>query len=319
MRHEVTAVPGDCPTTFHRVRQTVDAVGADIHWDLPETGATHADMLTSARRTGLALVGHSAPQGGELPPAVVLRDQLGVFAQHRPIRPLPGLGARHEDADLLVVRETTEDVYAHLEHESIPGVFESLKVTTRGACERIARHAFEVARSTGRQRVTVVHKANIMKLSDGLFLSTAREVAKEFPDIEVDDCIVDALCMKVVIRPSQFDVLLCGNLFGDIVSDLAAGLVGGNSNSPSINFAEDGTILFTAGHGVATGDIGTERANPLPVLLPAIHLLRHLHQDGEADRLLNATAATLEHGVKPIATGGSATLDAFCAAVELRL
>jgi len=317
MTHEVTAVYGDAPITFARVQRLVDASGAEIAWDDPSESATHDDMLRSAATTRAALVGHQRSAGAGLPPAVVLRDDLGVYAQHRPIRPLPGVPVRHRDVDLVVVRETTEDVYAHLEHESIREVFESLKVTTEQSCERIARHAFEMARATGRPRVTVVHKANIMKLSDGMFLRVAREVAREFPEIVCDDVIVDALCMKLVIDPSQFEVLLCGNLFGDIVADLCAGLVGGATNAPSINYGEKAT-LFTAGHGTPPDVDGTDHANPLPVLLPAVHLLRHLQLDSEAERLHDATAAALEAGL-PMALGGEVTFEAFCQAIESHL
>ena len=320
MSIEITAVPGDCPQTFRSVQQLLAAAGADFSWDEPSEGATHLDMLRSAQRTKLALVGHArAKEASELPPAVVLRDELNIFAQHRPIRPMPGLPSRHDDADLIVVRETTEDVYAHLEHESIPGVFESLKITTRAACERIARHAMDTARATGRTKVTIVHKANIMKLSDGMFLRVAREVAQDYPDLEVDDCIVDALCMKLVIWPSQFEVLLCGNLFGDIVGDLCAGLVGGRSNAPSVNFGTDGLALFTAGQGDHPDVCGTEQANPLPLLLPAIHLLRHTDQGNAADRLEEAIGATLEHGIRPFGLGGDASRSDFCDEVASRL
>lgn len=318
MSHEVTAVYGDVPHTFARVQQLVKAAGAEITWDEPSASATHADMLRSAAHTKTALVGYQHANGGGLPPAVVLRDELGVYAQHRPIRPLPGVPVRHHDVDLVVIRETTEDVYAHLEHESIQGVFESLKVTTEQACDRIARHAFEVARQTGRQKVTIVHKANIMKLSDGMFLRVAKQVASDFPDIECEDVIVDALCMKLVIDPSQFEVLVCGNLFGDIVADLCAGLVGGATNAPSINFGSAAT-LFTAGHGDTPEIDGTDQANPLPVLLPAVHLLRHLGLHSEAERLHDATAAALEAGPLPKALGGKVTFEQFCTAIEARL
>ncbi len=318
MKREVTAVHGDCPPTFRRVQQLLAAAGAEIAWDEPSEGAAFADMLASAKRTGVALVGHQRWSGQGLSPAVQLRDELGVYAQHRPIRPLPGIPSRHEDVDLVVVRETTEDVYAHLEHESLPGVFESLKVTTEEACARIARHAFEVARRSGRDRVTVVHKANIMKQSDGMFLRVARQVAEGYPEVRCDDVIVDALCMKLVLDPSAFEILLCGNLFGDIVGDLCAGLVGGASNAPSINYA-DGVALFTAGHGDLPEYRGTSDANPLPILLPAIHLLRHIGQEGEAERVHDATAAALEAGIRPKAAGGTASREDFCAAVEARL
>ena len=322
MKREVTAVYGDCAPTFRRVQKVLAAAGADITWDEPSEGATFSDMLKSAKRTGLALVGHQRWSGEGLSPAVALRDELGVYAQHRPVRPLPGIPSRHQDVDLLVVRETTEDVYAHLEHESLPGVFESLKVTTEESCERIARHAFEVARATGRDSVTVVHKANIMKLSDGMFLRVAQRVAASFPEVACNDVIVDALCMKLVLNPGQFEVLLCGNLFGDIVADLCAGLVGGPSNAPSINFSkagEHGVALFTAGHGDRRELVGTEHASPLPILVPAMHLLRHIGQEGEAERLHDATAATLEAGLRPRAMGGTATREEICSAIESRL
>lgn len=313
MKRQVTVVHGDCPRTYERVQQLLQRSGAELEWQQP----TDDELVDSARQTGVALVGHMRWTGEGLAPAVRLRDELGVFAQHRPIRPLPGIPSRHQDADLIVVRETTEDVYAHLEHESLPGVFESLKVTTEQACERIARHAFDVARETGRDRVTIVHKANIMKLSDGMFLRTAQRVAEAYPDIQCNDVIVDALCMKLVLDPGQFEVLLCGNLFGDIVADLCAGLVGGPSNAPSINFA-DGVVLFTAGHGGQPDYRNTADANPLPLLLPALHLLRHVGQVGEAERIHTATAATLEAGLRPRDLGGTASLDEICTAIESR-
>ncbi|MBX2798973.1 MAG: NAD-dependent isocitrate dehydrogenase [Myxococcales bacterium] len=316
---EVTAVYGDDAATFRRVQALLGQAGAQLSWDEPSEGASYADMLTSAKRTGLALVGHQRWRGEGLAPAVVLRDELGVFAQERPIRPVPGLPGRHGDVDLVVVRETTEDVYAHLEHESIPQVFESLKVTTEQACERIARHAFEMARASGRPSVTVVHKANIMKLSDGMFLRTAKRVAEDYTDVACNDVIVDALCMRLVLDPGAFDVLLCGNLFGDIVADLCAGLVGGASNAPSINHASDGTVLFTAGHGDEPQTRGTEDASPLPVLLPSLHLLRHVGQGEVADKLHTALAAVLEGGVRPVALGGEAGLEAFCEAIAGKL
>lgn len=315
MAHRVTLVPGDVPEVLEGIKAVVAATGAQVDWVEPAP----ADVVATARDTGVALLGWQRGGPDDLPPAVRMREQFGVFAQLRPIRDLPGLGGRFEDVDLLVVRETTEDVYAHLEHESIPGVFESLKVTTRGACERIARHAFQLARSQGRRKVTIVHKANIMKLSDGMFLRTAQAVARDYPDIEHEDVIVDALCMRLVLDPSRFDVLLCGNLFGDIVADTCAGLVGGRSNAPAINVAIDGTTLFTAGHGDPPEVAGTGRANPLHLLLPAVHLLRHLGEVDASERLRTCIGQTLIEGVKPLALGGGATWDRFCAVLADRL
>jgi len=313
--HRVTLVPGDVPEVLEGIKQVVAATGARIAWTEPSAD----EVVAAARDTGAALVGWQRGGPDGLPPAVRLREQFGVFAQLRPIQDLPGLGGRFQDVDLLVVRETTEDVYAHLEHESIPGVFESLKVTTRAACERIARHAFELARAHGRRKVTIVHKANIMKLSDGMFLRTAQAVARDYPDIQHEDVIVDALCMRLVLDPSRFDVLLCGNLFGDIVADTCAGLVGGRSNAPSINVAIDGTRLFTAGHGDPPEIAGTGRANPLHLILPAIHLLRHLGEVDAAQRLRTALGRTLSDGVRPLALGGDATWERFCEALGQRL
>lgn len=315
MAHRVTLVAGDVPEVLEGIEKVVAATGVQVDWVRPEVG----ELVASARETGTALIGWQRGGPDGLPPAVQLRNDFGVFAQLRPIQDLPGLGGRFEDVDLLVVRETTEDVYAHLEHESIPGVFESLKVTTRAACERIARHAFQLARAQGRRKVTIVHKANIMKLSDGMFLRTAQAVAQDYPEIEHEDVIVDALCMRLVLDPTQFDVLLCGNLFGDIVADTCAGLVGGRSNAPSINVAVDGTTLFTAGHGDPPEVAGTGRANPLHLLLPTVHLLRHLGENEAADRLRAAVCRTLSEGERPVALGGEATWDRFCDAVGQRL
>ena len=296
MNHEVTLVPGDRPELMPLVQDLIARAGVSITWDEPTPSATHESLLASVRRTKCALMGFQQGQRdeGQLPPSVVLRRDLGLFAQLRPAKPVAGLPCRFADTDLLVVRETTEDVYAHLEHESIPNVYESLKVTTRTACERIARYAFELARMQGRKRVTIVHKANIMKLSDGLFLRTAREVSADYPDIETNDVIVDALCMKVVLDPSWFDVLLCGNLFGDIVGDLVAGLVGGRSNAPAINIGADGTVLCTAGHGSAS-----DTPDLLTVLLPALHMLRHLDEPAAAERLQAAVESVLLGGMQP--------------------
>ena len=310
----ITFVPGDCPELGPPVKQVLEATGVAIDWHEPE--ATVEDIAASVRATGVALLGWQ--QGGredrETPPTVALRRALEVYAQERPIADLAGIPSRFTGVDLVVVRETTEDVYAQLEHETIPQVYESVKVTTRAACERIARHACELATRTGRKKLTIVHKANIMKLSDGLFLRTCREVASEYDGLEVEDVIVDALCMRVVLDPTRFDVLVCGNLFGDIVSDLCAGLVGGPSNAPSVNRSAAGT-LFTAGHGDPPEVSGTGRANPLPLLLSAVHLLADQGHADAAAALKQAVAGVLSRGLQPYALGGEVGPEAFCAAV----
>ncbi len=310
MTRRVTLGPGDAAAAADAVVSLLRRAGAELGFERPDPDDIPA-IAGSARATGVALVGwrRGRRDAGQAPPSVQLRRALGVFAQERPVRNLPGLPSRFEGVDLVVVRETTEDVYAMLEHETIPDVFESLKVTTEAACERIARHAFELARAQGRSRVTIVHKANIMKLSDGMFLRVGRRVAGDYPDIAVDDVIVDALCMRVVLDPTRFDVLLCGNLFGDIVSDLCAGLVGGRNNAPGICRSPD-AVLFTAGHG---GD------GALPLLIPALHLLRHVGQDEVAGRVERALGDALASGARPADVGGELDAAGFCDAVGERL
>ena len=319
MPHHVTLVPGDTTggEIFEYLKPLIKRLDVDIEWDEPSDSATTETLVHSARRTGVVLMAYERGErdAGRLPPIVVLRKELGVFANLRPLRTLPAVPSRHDDVDLIVVRETTEDIYAHLEHESLPGVFESFKVTTEVACERIARHAFETAVKLGRKKVTIVHKANIMKLSDGMFLRVGRRVAEDYPQVQCDDCIVDALCMKLIINPSQFDVLLCGNLFGDIVSDLCTGIVGGPSNAPSINIAND-VALFTAGHGDSPSLIGTGKGNPLTLLLPTLSMLRHLGEVEAAERLENAISKAITTGNKPYAIGGDASVQTFFVALS---
>jgi isocitrate dehydrogenase (NAD+) len=317
---QVVLVPGDCPEIIPMVLDVVAASGARVQWrHVPRT--TIEEIAAEIRKDRVALVGYSRGERhlGKLPPSVQLRQALDTYAQLRPLKSMPGLPSRFSAIDALIVRETTEDVYAHLEHESIPGVFESLKVTTRGACERVGRLAFELARDLGPKRVTIAHKANILKASDGLFLRVAREVAADFPDVASEDVIVDALCMKLVLDPTRFSVLLCGNLYGDIVSDLGCGLVGGASNSPAINVGKDGLRLFTSTHGDGPEHAGTDRVNPLPWLLPAMHLLRHLGDVAASERLDRAIRETLAGQVVPRAAGGDASAAEFCAGVTARL
>jgi isocitrate dehydrogenase (NAD+) len=318
MTHHITLVPGDTTGAeiFAHVKPLLDRLGVDIVWDEPSPSATFETLLASVRRTGVVLMAYERGQrdAGKLAPIVTLRKELGVYANLRPLRSLPSVETRHQNVDLIVVRETTEDIYAHLEHESLPGVFESFKVTTEAACERIARYAFETARRLGRKKVTIVHKANIMKLSDGMFLRVGRRVSEEYPEIETNDCIVDALCMKLIIEPGDFDVLLCGNLFGDIVSDLCTGIVGGASNAPSINISDD-VVLFTAAHGDRSELIGTGKGDPLTLLLPTIAMLKHLGENQAVADLEVAMNAAIESGARPFALGGEASLTTFFVAL----
>ncbi len=324
MPHDVTLIPGfspdDTPLT-KAVAAVVAATGAEISWRRTSLAdGVGDDVLDAIKSTGRALMPYVPVDRsrGAVPPIVELRRQLGVWGNLRPIETVPGLGGRHPDVDILIVRETTEDIYANLEHESIEGVYESFKVTTAKACERITRHAFELAKRRGRKKVTIVHKANIMKKSDGLFLRTGRKVAEEFPDIEVEDVIVDALCMKLALYPERFDVVVCANLFGDIVADLCAGLVGGAPNCPSLNVA-DGASIYTAGHGDKPDIATTENACPTSLFFSAVLMLRDLDEGEAADKLMKATSDTLEAGVRPIALGGEATVTAFAEAVAGRV
>lgn len=325
MTHSVTLIPGssteDTPITAAVVR-VLAATGVDIAWERAclDHGELCEPLLASVRKTGQALMPYVPVNRdtGQVPPIVQLRRVLGVYGNIRPVEAVPGLHTRHPNVDIIIVRETTEDIYANLEHESIEGVYESLKVTTEAACERIARYAFELARRRGRKKVTIVHKANIMKKSDGLFLRTGKRVAEEYPGIEAEEVIVDALCMKLVLYPERFDVLVCANLFGDLVADLCAGLVGGTTNSPSVNVA-DGVKIFTVGHGDPVDVARTERANPVSLFFSSVLMLREFGENPAADRLMKATSDTLEAGVTPIALGGAATTTMFADAVVERL
>jgi isocitrate dehydrogenase (NAD+) len=246
---------------------------------------------------------------------VLLRRRLGLFAGVVPIQPLAGIATRFPGIDLLLIREITEDIYKGIEHEIVPGVVESLKVVTRDACERITRFAYATLRAEGRKHLAFVHKANIMKMSDGLFLATVRRIAKENPDIGYRELIVDAACMQLVLDPYPFDVLLMGNHYGDILSNLGSGLAGGISGAHAINVG-DRYRVYEAIHGEAPHLEGTGRANPLPLLSPAIALLRHLGEASAADRIAAAVTRVLEQrtAVTPD-LGGRATTQEMAAAI----
>ena len=258
-----------------------------------------------------------APRGTGFPSVnVELRRSLGLYANLRPVFSLPGINTRFGDIDLVVVRENTEDLYSGLEHVIVPGVVESLKIITAKASTRIARFAFSYARRKKRETVTAIHKANIMKLADGLFLDSVRSVAHDFQDIRYEERIVDATCMHLVMNPFQFDVLLLPNLYGDIVSDLCAGLVGGLGLVPSANLG-DGLAVFEAVHGTAPDIAGQQKANPTALLLAAILMLRHLDEDETADRIFAALTCVLTAGqVRTPDLGGSAKTQEFTEAIS---
>jgi isocitrate dehydrogenase (NAD+) len=276
--------------------------------------------LAAIRKTGVALKGPvGTPIGkGFQSVNVRLRQTFELYANLRPVKNVPSVESRFQGVDLVIVRENTEDLYSGLEHVVVPGVVESLKIITEVASTRIARFAFEYARANGRRRVTAVHKANIMKLSDGLFLDCFRKVAEDYPDIGADDRIVDALCMRLVMQPESFDVLLLENLYGDIVSDLAAGLVGGLGVVPGANLGANAAI-FEAVHGNAPDIAGQDKANPMALLMSAILMLRHLALPELADRIEEALLETLRAGIKTRDIGGTAGTKEFTRAVAERV
>jgi isocitrate dehydrogenase (NAD+) len=278
-----------------------------------------ARALESIHRNRVALKGPvGTPIGkGFKSVNVRLRQTLNLYANLRPVKNVPSIASRFENVDLVVVRENTEDLYSGLEHTVVPGVVESLKIITAAASTRIAKFAFDYARANGRRRVTAVHKANIMKLSDGLFLDCVRKVAEDYPDIVCDDRIVDAACMDLVMRPEKYDVLLLENLYGDIVSDLAAGLVGGLGVVPGANLGTEAAI-FEAVHGTAPDIAGQNKANPTALLMSAILMLRHLEMSGLADRVEAAMLDTLREGIKTPDVGGTAGTKEFAQAIAAR-
>jgi isocitrate dehydrogenase (NAD+) len=332
MTHTITLIPGDGigPEVTEAVVRILQASGVAIDWEpqlagvqaFERTGqALPVDLIDSIRRNRVALKGPVTTPIAEgfTSVNVGLRKALDLFANLRPVWNLPGVGGRFAGVDLVIVRENTEDLYAGLEHEVVPGVVESLKIITERASTRIAQFAFTHARRHGRKKVTAIHKANIMKLSDGLFIDSCRRVAREYRDITYDERIVDAACMQLVMAPSQFDVLLLPNLYGDIVSDLCAGLVGGLGVVGAANLGTD-IAVFEAVHGSAPDIAGKSLANPTALLLSAILMLRHVGEEAAAERVMSALAAVLTDGtVRTRDLGGTASTLEFADAIAERL
>jgi isocitrate dehydrogenase (NAD+) len=327
--HTLTLIPGDGigPEVTLAVVQILETAGLKVRWEefpaganaLAEYGTTLPEpLLASIRKNKVGLKGPITTPIGEgfTSVNVGLRKALNLYANLRPVWNLPSVPSRFKDVDLVIVRENTEDLYSGLEHEVVRGVVESLKIITEEASTRIARFAFEYARRHKRKRVTSVHKANIMKLSDGLFIECARRVATDYPEIHYDERIVDAACMHLVMHPERYDVLLLPNLYGDIVSDLCAGLVGGLGVVPAANLGEGGVGVFEAVHGTAPDIAGQNKANPTALLLSAVLMLQHLNEDEMADRIMKALFAALADGSGRTADiGGSATTTAFTDAI----
>ncbi|HEY7736152.1 MAG TPA: isocitrate/isopropylmalate dehydrogenase family protein [Candidatus Limnocylindrales bacterium] len=309
MAHRITLIPGDGigPELAAAARRVLDASGASLEWEIVEAGealiASHGTplpdhVLESIRRNRVALKGPITTPVGEgfRSVNVTLRQALGLYANLRPARSLQGLETRYRDVDLVIVRENTEDLYAGIEHRVGRDAAESIKIITREASERIARFAFEYAIANGRRKVTAVHKANIMKLSDGLFLESCRTVAQAYGDrIEFEDRIVDNMCMQLVQKPDLYDVLVLPNLYGDIVSDLAAGLVGGLGVAPGANIGNDAAV-FEPVHGSAPKYAGLDKANPTALLLSGVLMLRHVGERDAADRVETAVRAVIAEG-----------------------
>ncbi len=321
---KVTLIPGDGigPEVSRATVRLLEAAGAKIEWEemaaKPMVGQrkedTDADPIVVAiRRNRVGLKGPiTTPVGsGHRSINVALRKALSLYANLRPVKNLPGIRTPFDNVDLVIVRENTEDLYAGLEHTVVPGVVESLKIITEVASTRIGRYAFDYARRRGRKKVAAVHKANIMKLSDGLFLESIRKVALEFPEIEYREVIVDNCCMQLVMRPHDFDVLLLENLYGDIVSDLCAGLVGGLGLVPGANIGEN-VALFEAVHGSAPDIAGRNVANPTALMLSSVLMLRHIGQPDVADRIELAIHNTYRDGACLTRdVGGDASTEEF--------
>jgi isocitrate dehydrogenase (NAD+) len=328
MRHKVTLIPGEGigPEVAAATRRVIDAAGVQIEWEelaARTDSATEAGQLVnqgaieSVRRNRVALKGPmgTAIAGGAPSVNVALRKALDLYANLRPVKNLPGVKSRFENVDIVLVRENTEDLYSGLEHEVVPGVVESLKIITERASTRIARFAFEYAKRSGRKKIHAIHKANIMKLSDGLFLKSIRVIAEKYKDIDYKEMIVDNACMQMVLDPQQFDMLLLPNLYGDVMSDLAAGLVGGLGVVPSGNIGDD-CAMFEAVHGTAPDIAGKGLANPTALLMSGIMMLDHLGERPAARRVeaaLHRVYREGKHATRDL--GGKATTQEFTEAV----
>lgn len=339
MSYPVTLIPGDGigPEVTAAMRRVVDATGVSIDWEIQEAGEAVIEkygtplpehVLESIRRNRVGIKGPvTTPIGtGFRSVNVALRKALDLYANLRPARTVPGVPSRYEDIDLVIVRENTEGLYAGIEHDVIPDMAaESVRLITRPATERIVRFAFEYARANGRKLVTAVHKANILKATDGLFLRVAQQVAAQYPDIAFNDRIVDNVCMQLVQRPHEYDVLVLPNLFGDIVSDLCSGLVGGLGVAPGANIG-DGIAVFEPVHGSAPKYAGLDKVNPTATILSGALMLSYLGEREAGKRIEDAVATVIGEGKRvtydlkadrddPTAVGTREMTDAIIAAL----
>jgi len=328
MAYRITLIPGDGigPEVTEAARRVLDASGVKIEWEIVEAGEKVMGqygtplpdhVLESVKRNKVALKGPiTTPVGtGFRSVNVALRQALNLYANVRPVKSYEGVPARYTNVDLIIVRENTEDLYAGIEYMAGDDAAVGVKIITRKASERIVRYAFELARREKRRKVTAVHKANIQKLTDGLFLECARKVAQDYPDIEFEDMIVDAMSMKLVQSPENYDVLVMPNMYGDILSDLAAGLVGGLGIAPGANIGEDGAV-FEPIHGSAPKRAGQNLANPTATILSGVMMLRYLGELEAADRVEKAVAKVIKEGKEvTYDLGGSTGTKEFADAV----
>ncbi|APC79530.1 isocitrate/isopropylmalate dehydrogenase family protein [Clostridium botulinum] len=328
MKYDITLIPGDGigPEVTEAARKVIDAVGADINWHVVEAGEKVLDkyktplpdyVLDSIKETKVALKGPvTTPVGkGFRSVNVTLRKSLNLYANIRPVKSYKGIKSRYENVDLIIVRENTEDLYAGIEHMIGDDIAESIKVITKKASDRIVDYAFDIARKENRNKVTAVHKANIMKLSDGLFLNCAKEVASKNKDIDFEDVIVDAMAMKLVLNPEKYDVLVMPNLYGDILSDMAAGLVGGLGLLPGANIGYEGAV-FEAAHGAAPDIAGKNKANPTACILSGAMMLNYIGENEKAKKIENAIEKVFVEGKYLTEDlGGSSTTEEFTKAI----
>jgi len=333
MSYTLTLIPGDGigPEVAAAAVRVLGATGLELHWETVQAGASAIgaagkalpdDVLETVKKNKVALKGPTGtPVGtGHRSVNVELRKRLDLYANLRPVKTLPGVKSRYDNVDLVVVRENTEDLYSGLEHVVVPGVVESIKIITEKASTRIALFAFEYAVAHKRKRVSAIHKANIMKLSDGLFLDCCRAVAKRYPAITYDEIIVDNACMQLVLDPTRYDMLLLENLYGDIVSDLCAGFIGGLGMAPGANIGENGVAVFEAVHGSAPDIAGKNLANPLALILSGAMLLDHLREYDAARRVRAAVEAVLREGTKLTRDlGGSAGTTEIAEAIAAKV
>lgn len=305
MKHRITLIQGDGigPEVSVATQQVLEAAGAEIEWDMVEVGTGAIEkfatplpdnVIESIKKNGVALKGPVTTPIGEgfQSVNVSLRKQLNLYANVRPINSKYGVSERFLNVDMVIVRENTEDLYSGLEYDIAPGIAQSLKIITRAASERIAKFAFEYAVKNDRKRVQAVHKANIMKKSDGLFLQSCRDIAVNYPDVEYSEIIVDNCAMQIVMQPEQFDILVMANLYGDIISDLGAGLVGGLGLVPGVNYG-DAIAVFEAVHGSAPDIAGKNIANPLALILSSELMMRYLGEEHIANHIKHAVIVLL--------------------------